>query len=222
MSGMFDELDVYEDSEWRDASLNMAIDEALLKTATKPGLRFYGWKGPSLSFGYFGRYADAAREGGSRDLVRRWTGGGIVLHGNDLTYSLVIPASCRSFALPPGAIYAAVHQAMRDVLVAEGKAALIATSARPKISEACFANAVVADVLLGENKVAGAAQRRTRSGLLQQGSIQIPQLSAAFAENFARALCSANCVRNFAPDLARRAEEMAETKYATDVWLRRR
>ncbi len=193
---MFDELDVYEDSERRHATLNMAIDEALLESATKPTLRFYGWMRPSLSFGYFGRYDDAAREGGSRDLVRRWTGGGIVLHGNDLTYSLVIPASCSSFALSTGAIYAAVHRAIRDVLLAEGKAALIATSARPKISEACFANAVVADVLLGDDKVAGAAQRRTRNGLLQQGSIQVPQLSAAFAGNFARALCRSSRVRN--------------------------
>ena len=219
---MFDEIDVYEDSERQNAALNMAIDEALLESATKPTLRFYGWKGPSLSFGYFGRYADAEREGGSRDRVRRWTGGGIVLHGNDLTYSLVIPAGCRSFALTPGAIYATVHQAIRDVLLAEGKAALIATSARPKISEACFANTVVADVLLGENKVAGAAQRRTRLGLLQQGSIQVPQLAASFAGNFARALCSANHIRNLPSDLIRRAQEIEEVKYATEQWLQRR
>jgi lipoate-protein ligase A len=219
---MFDELDVYEDCEQRNASLNMAIDEVLLERATKPALRFYGWKRPSLSFGYFGRYDDAEKKGGDRDLVRRWTGGGIVLHGNDLTYSLVIPASCRSSALSPGAIYAAVHQAIRDVLVVEGKAALIATSARPKISEACFANTVVADVLLGENKVAGAAQRRTRAGLLQQGSIQVSQLSAAFAENLARALCPGNRVRTFAPELVRRAEEIEKAKYAMEQWLRRR
>jgi lipoate-protein ligase A len=219
---MFDELDVYEDSERRSASLNMAIDEALLEGATKPTLRFYGWNRPSLSFGYFGRYADAARGGRTRDLVRRWTGGGIVLHGNDLTYSLVIPASYRSSALSPGAIYAAVHQAIRDALLAEGKAAVIATSTRPKISEACFANAVMADVLLGENKVAGAAQRRTQAGLLQQGSIQVPQLAAAFAENFACSLCSANHIRNLAPELVRRAEEIEEVKYATEQWLRRR
>ena len=201
----------------------MAIDEALLEGTTKPTLRFYGWKGPSLSFGYFGRYDAAAREGGNRDLVRRWTGGGIVLHGKDLTYSLVIPACDRSFRVNAGAIYAAVHQAIRDVLLAEGKAALIATSARPKISEACFANAVVADVLLGENKVAGAAQRRTRAGLLQQGSIQVPQLSAAFAENFAQALCPANQVRNFSSDLVRRAERIEEVSFhATEEWLRRR
>ena len=219
---MFDELDVVADTERRNASLNMAIDEALLESATKPTLRFYGWKRPSLSFGYFVCYDDAAREGGSRDLVRRWTGGGIVLHGNDLTYSLTIPASCRFFSLTPGAVYSSVHQGIRDALWEEGKRALIATSARPKISEACFANAVVADVLLGENKVAGAAQRRTRAGLLQQGSIQVPQLSAAFAENFARALCPANQIRNFSPDLVGRAEEIEESKYATGKWLRRR
>lgn len=219
---MLDELDVHEDSERQSASLNMAIDEALLESATKPTLRFYGWNRPSLSFGYFGRYDDAEKEGGDRDLVRRWTGGGIVLHGNDLTYSLVIPASYRSSALSPGAIYAAVHQAIRDVLVAEGKAALIATSARPKISEACFANTVVADVLLGENKVAGAAQRRTRVGLLQQGSIQVSQLSAAFAGNLAHALCPKNRIRTFASDLVCRAEEIEKAKYATEQWLRQR
>jgi len=219
---MFDELDVYECSERRGATLNMAVDEALLESATKPTLRFYGWMRPSLSFGYFGRYDDAVREGGSRDLVRRWTGGGIVLHGNDLTYSLVIPASCSSFALSTGAIYAAIHCAIRDVLLAEGKAALIATSARPKISEACFANTVVADVLLGDDKVAGAAQRRTRNGLLQQGSIQVPQLSVSFAGNFARALCPSNRIRTFESDLVIRSKEIEQAKYATEQWLRRR
>ena len=62
---MFEELDVYEDSERRNASLNMAIDEALLESATKPTLRFYGWMRPWLSFGYFGRYDDAVKEVGA-------------------------------------------------------------------------------------------------------------------------------------------------------------
>ena len=219
---MFDELDVYEDSERRGATLNMAIDEALLEGRYQTDASLLRLDAALVVFGYFGRYDDAAREGGSRDLVRRWTGGGIVLHGNDLTYSLVIPASCSSFALSTGAIYAAVHRAIRDVLLAEGKAAMIATSTRPKISEACFANAVVADVLLGENKVAGAAQRRTRNGLLQQGSIQVPQISGSFSGNFARALCPTNRVRNLTSDLVSRSKEIEQTKYATEQWLQRR
>jgi hypothetical protein len=58
--------------------------------------------------------------------------------------------------------------------------------------------------------------------LLQQGSIQVPQLSPAFAGNLARTLCPENRIRNLAPDLLRRAEEIDEAKYATEQWLRRR
>ena len=41
------------------------------------------------------------RKGADRDLVRRWTGGGIVLHGEDLTYALVTPATDPAAALGP-------------------------------------------------------------------------------------------------------------------------
>ena len=72
--------------------MNMAIDEALLETAVIPTIRFYRWRSPALSFGYFGKFSDVAIYAAERDLVRRWTGGGIVFHGDDLTYSIVIPA----------------------------------------------------------------------------------------------------------------------------------
>lgn len=219
---MFDQLDIYYDMQRRSGPLNMAIDEALLERAPKPALRFYGWVRGSLSFGYFGKYDDAVNAGAGRDLVRRWTGGGIVLHGEDLTYSLVIPESDRCFALAPTAIYSAVHEAISHALNEKGANALLATSAGPKISDACFANAVVADVLLGGRKVAGAAQRRTRMGLLQQGSIQVPQLSSDFAEALVSALCSWHDIRDLSPELIDRAKKIAEVKYATEQWLRRR
>ena len=57
---MLDELLVYDDREPRAAALNMAIDEALLESAAAPTLRFYRWRSPALSFGYFGSYADVA------------------------------------------------------------------------------------------------------------------------------------------------------------------
>src|SRR3954471_638197 len=81
---MFDKLHVFDDLEARDAALNMGIDEALLERGTGPSLRFYRWERPALSFGYFGRYAEVANEAPQRDVVRRWTGGGIVPHGDDL------------------------------------------------------------------------------------------------------------------------------------------
>ncbi len=85
------DLLVLHDLEPRAAALNMALDEALLQTVTQPVLRFYRWRRPALSFGYFGRFADVAAEASARELVRRWTGGGIVLHGADLTYSIILP-----------------------------------------------------------------------------------------------------------------------------------
>src|ERR1043166_2679925 len=94
---LFAALDVVQDFTPRSAAMNMAIDEALLESAAVPSIRFYCWQSPALSFGYFGKFADVAIYANKRDLVRRWTGGGIVLHEDDLTYSIVIPAADQAF-----------------------------------------------------------------------------------------------------------------------------
>ena len=114
---IFAALDVYHDHTPHSAAMNMAIDEALLEYATIPLIRFYRWRSSALSFGYFGRFTDIARYQAERDLVRRWTGGGIVFHGEDLTYSLVIPASDTAFAESSISIYEKIHRpcAMRCV-----------------------------------------------------------------------------------------------------------
>ncbi|MEO8044244.1 MAG: lipoate--protein ligase family protein, partial [Spartobacteria bacterium] len=163
---LFERLLVHDDRGAADAALNMAIDEALLEEASLPTLRFYGWRRPSFSFGYFGKFADVAAEGAQRDIVRRWTGGGSVLHGEDLTYALVTPAKETSAALGPTSIYAALHAAIRDALLISGQNAELAAAAAPKVSDACFANPVRDDVMLLGRKIAGAAQRRTRGGFL--------------------------------------------------------
>lgn len=198
--------------------MNMAIDEALLESATVPSIRFYRWDHPALSFGYFGKFADLAEHNG-RDLVRRWTGGGIVLHGDDLTYSIIIPANDQSFADSSMSIYERTHRAIQTAIGAE---AMLAAAEAPKISESCFANAVRADVLLNGRKIAGAAQRRTRRGLLQQGSIQHVDLAEDFAERFASEL-SADCiVREVDDSIVRHAGAIAAQKYGTKEWLRKR
>src|SRR5437764_9514148 len=159
-------LHVYDDLEPKAAALNMAVDEALLADATVPILRFYRWRKPSLSFGYFGVYSEVFRQGKEREIVRRWTGGGIVPHGDDLTYSVIIPASHPVFAQSSREIYAALHDAIRRALAANGVDAFLADSAAPKVSENCFANAVRADLMSAGRKIAGAAHRRSRAGLL--------------------------------------------------------
>src|SRR6187402_3922001 len=79
------------DPEPHEAALNMAIDEVLLRTVPGPLLRVYRWTRPAVSMGYFDRIIDAEALADGRDLVRRWTGGGLVEHGEDVTYTLIVP-----------------------------------------------------------------------------------------------------------------------------------
>lgn len=220
---MFAGLDVYHDSGSHSAAMNMAIDEALLEYATDPVIRFYCWQSPALSFGYFGRFADVASYASERDLVRRWTGGGIVFHGTDLTYSIVIPARDAVFTESSISIYEKIHCALCDVLLEAGHAALLGTETGvndPGYN--CFANPVRADLLIDGRKIAGAAQRRTRRGLLQQGSIQGVDIGKRLAQRFAQTL-SANCSeRKVDDEILNRARELAEWKYGTEAWLRKR
>src|SRR5215475_15082755 len=113
---LFATLWVYHEDTPHSAAMNMAIDEALLKSATEPTIRFYRWQSPALSFGYFGRFADVASYQRERDLVRRWTGGGIVFHGEDLTYSIVIPASNPAFDESSIGIYEKIHRSLAEGL----------------------------------------------------------------------------------------------------------
>ena len=170
---IFAKLEICRDATPRAAAVNMAIDEALLETAKVPSIRFYRWNSPALSFGYFGKFADVANYAPRRDLVRRWTGGGIVFHGDDLTYSIVIPANDPAFSESSMLIYEKIHCALCSALLANGERAELAPVAGVVDAGAaiidhgysCFANPVRADVMVNGRKVAGAAQRRTRAGL---------------------------------------------------------
>jgi lipoyl(octanoyl) transferase len=218
---MLGALHVYDDPEPRPAALNMAIDEALLASAVVPILRYYRWRRPSISFGYFGRYAEVAAEGGDREIVRRWTGGGTVPHGDDLTYSIVIPSSHPFFQQSSIEIYHAIHDAICRALQANGVEASLAKDAAQKISESCFANAVRADVLSGDRKIAGAAHRRSRAGLLHQGSIQQNHLPDRFRADLAETLCPRFERMTLSTEISERAAEIARTKYGTTAWLTR-
>lgn len=231
---IFSELEICKDATPRSAAVNMAIDEALLETAKVPSIRLYQWKCPALSFGYFGKFADVANYAAERDLVRRWTGGGIVFHGDDLTYSIVIPANDNAFSESSMAIYEKVHRVLCDAVGANGKRAVVAGGGNPggaadaiRIAFSaggynCFANPVRADVIVDGRKIAGAAQRRTRRGLLQQGSIQGIDLENGLSERFAVEL-SNNCQPQSLPKAVRcRAREIAAQKYGAEAWLRKR
>jgi lipoyl(octanoyl) transferase len=230
---LFATLAVYKDVAVHSAAMNMAIDEALLESATVPSIRFYGWHSPALSLGYFGRFSDVATYAGERDLVRRWTGGGIVFHGDDLTYSIVLPSSDPAFRESSMTIYEKIHRALADTLNGIGEQAVVAGSVNAGLALAteaavtvsddnCFANPVRADVMVDGRKVAGAAQRRTRRGLLQQGSIQGVAIATDFAQRFARSLSANRSQFGIDEEILKRARELVEQKYGSDSWLHKR
>src|SRR5438045_2668802 len=85
-----------------DPAFNLALDEALLQAMPRlgrPVLRFYGWTERAASFGYFQKLAEVERLVQLRPLVRRPTGGGIVPHDGDWTYSLAFPTGNEWYSL---------------------------------------------------------------------------------------------------------------------------
>jgi lipoyl(octanoyl) transferase len=219
---VFPELTVIDDPTPRPGPLNMAIDEVLLGATRSAILRFYRWSAPSVSFGYFVSFAEACQTARSRASVRRWTGGGIVPHGEDLTYSIMIGSENAAFALASKIVYQRVHLALGSALRESGIVSALVQTEATKISDACFANPVVSDVIENGRKIAGAAQRKIRSGLLHQGSIQRGNLDGRFRNAFARLLGNRIITGSIGTDVLRAAEELTATKYGTESWLRRR
>ncbi len=156
---------------------NMAFDEALLRLAPKIGspiLRFYGWKEPAGTFGYFQQYSFATEATSLRPLIRRPTGGGVVPHDHDWTYSLTFPRTHPWAGLRATESYQQLHTWIGAALQTKNIQTQLAGSAIVVAPGQCFIGAEKFDLLSEGRKIGGAAQRRTREGLLIQGSIQPP------------------------------------------------
>jgi len=199
----------------------MAMDEILLEEISVPILRVYRWQRPAASFGYFEKYSAVVIEHGERELVRRWTGGGVVLHGDDFTYSVMVPRDAQFMQLSAAESYRVIHERLADTMCESGVPALVAEVAAPKISQACFENPVRHDVLLEDRKIAGAAQRRTKSGLLHQGSILMGDLPEDFGRHLASKLAVSVAQRQIGSSQLEAATRLAGSKYGTDQWLKK-
>jgi lipoate-protein ligase A len=161
----------------QSAALNMATDEVLLDMAAdlgKPLLRFYSWSELAATFGYFQKYAEVAALTPLRPLIRRPTGGGLVPHDADWTYSLVFPPSHDWYELKAVQSYERIHSWVQSAFQQMKVKAELAPVAKAEGSGQCFLGAEQHDVLWNGSKIAGGAQRRNRKGLLFQGSIQPP------------------------------------------------
>lgn len=207
-------------SEPGGAAWNMAADEALLAGATGPVLRVYRWCRPAFSFGYFLPAADALAAAGDREPIRRWTGGGMVAHGDDFTWSLIIPTGEPAAAMRPAASYAAIHSALAQALLGAGIGIeQVPADATAPAGGLCFTAPAPGDLLIAGRKIAGAGQRRTRMGLLHQGSVCGTVLPDDFPQRLAASLArEVVCFRqeDF-PESATAA--LVASRYGTPGWL---
>jgi lipoate-protein ligase A len=193
---------------------NMQIDHRLLHSANDPGsvfgldrlpnaplatgplivVRLYYWAEPTLSLGNFQSIQDLQSAEDTRtsvglkscSWVQRKTGGGAILHDQEVTYSIIVPSRCESLEIGSKGhnerLYRAVHQSVVEGLKGFGLEAALAEKCTCKTSKIqgneqepflCFHRRTPVDVLIGEHKILGSAQRRVHSGLLQHGSFLV-------------------------------------------------
>jgi len=199
----------------------MAADEALLRSRSTAVLRFYHWDGPQITFGFFGNWDSVvARFPGVR-LTRRWTGGGVVEHGEDLTWSICLPASHPLAELRGARIYRILHETLARAMREVGENASLAQTTTQ--GDLCFQNPVPHDLLDDQGKVAGGALRRARQGTLYQGSIRFPsrrqeELRRHLRENLASHLEQSTLTATEVAEIHRLERE----RYSNPLWLRER
>lgn len=172
------------------ATMNMAVDMFMLEKYPQPDIarfRHYEWSKPAWSFGYSQKWSNKHELILElyNDVVRRPTGGGLVDHLQDWTYSLVIPAHHPLYSEKAILSYKVIHEALLQSLQEQNCEAMLkqttagtsepentTISDKPGISDICFETPEVYDIVHRSGaKIAGAAQKRTRDGLLLQGSI---------------------------------------------------
>ena len=161
----------------------MAADEVLLRRADQTGqgaLRFYQWSEPTLSLGYFQSHIDRQHHKPSKNcpMVRRSSGGGAIVHDYELTYSVAIPLHNR-WSKDAARLYSTVHNSLLECL---GQLNITCQTYAGETDDReflCFLRRAAGDVVLRGTKVMGSAQRRTKSGMIQHGSLLLRQSSAA-------------------------------------------
>lgn len=162
---------------------NMATDWWLFEKAASeatPKFRAYSWASEEISFGYGQKWewVEEATGASIQNLVRRPTGGGIVRHGKDWTYCLVLPCGHGSFAIPSLSLYELIHQAIGAALANQSVPTVLQPCPASKtkgIPGDCFDEPVGKDLMSqdGKLKLAGAAMKRSRQAVLVQGTIDL-------------------------------------------------
>ena len=170
----------------------MAVDAGLMARARDTGeatFRVYGWRRPTLSFGRHEsvrtRFSPDALERHGVDAVRRPTGGRVLLHEGEVTYSVTAPAADGETIREA---FARINRLLMSALGRLGVDVGEAPRGRPLRPgrDACFAEPSAGELVTDGRKLVASAQRREAGALLQHGSIllrdcqrRIPDLASA-------------------------------------------
>lgn len=221
------------------AAENMALDFLLLQRYPQPAaarFRHYEWRTQAFTFG-LSQALDYIRAnlppGGPFDLCRRPTGGGLVDHRNDWTYALVIPRAHALFDAPATQAYREVHAALAAAMRALGQPVVLQDKRHPTEEgpTICFERPELHDVLntATGGKVAGAAMKRNKHGLLLQGSIEKSRVGPLDWEHFHDRF-AAELARTLGmelahvpwPELDEREVEGLVEQYSSPEWMESR
>lgn len=170
---MFSQIDLLFSSTPLEGPEQMGLDEVLLRHASRPVLRLYSWKGPCVTFGYFQHWEKIHAAFPERLLVRRSSGGGLVEHDGDMTFSLVVPALEPMGKIAPSWFYKQLHETLARVLQEFGFRARLVAPHESHRGESCFHAPSASDLVIGDQKILGGAQRRCAGNLLYQGSLHL-------------------------------------------------
>ena len=144
-------------------------------------------------------------------------------HGRDLTFSLMIPQSEASAALPPSLFYKGLHGCIANWLSASLLIEIrMAKGLDVSSGNDCFSSPSPDDLLALDQKILGGAQRRNSGALLYQGSLQGLDLSILCPDSMARALARVVFRSSLKKEIALQAEEVAEKRYRNQFWTGRR
>jgi lipoate-protein ligase A len=227
---MFSHLDLLFSSTPLEGPEQMALDEVLLGVVQRPLLRVYCWKSPCVTFGYFQKQNLVKKLYPNSSLVRRWSGGGCVEHGEDFTFSLMIPGSEPVAKQAPSLFYRMLHQSIVMALQEHQIEARLAAPEDQVIGDSCFVAPCPCDVMLDRKKIVGGAQRRSAGRLLHQGSLHLGdgrfemkgEKWKQFFISLAKQLAAAVALMEEKSAWLTDANDLALERYRSQEWLEKR
>ncbi len=221
----FSSLDLWVDQKPRSGPENMAVDEWLWERLYKPTLRVYQWSESWGSFGYFTSAKEATSSIHGLQWVRRHTGGGIVDHRSDWTYTVFIPKLQLKSTTKSLQIYCDIHDALARAIRVEGYEVGRSDGDNSIESNICFEKPVSHDLINSQGmKIAGAGQRRGKHGIMHQGSLAISANGENFAiraMNLAKELSTKHS--NIQPAVNQESvDAKVAARYGTEAWTNKR